>query len=355
MKKYAYLFLIILSACNKENLTPIDYQDDILFMSRRIFNSADWQMFVMNGDGTNQRLLTDTLINCGEAPAVSPDGRRIAFYNYDANRRYNLYVIDRNGQNLTRLVQSKFGLHSPVWSPDSKSLAYIKHHTHYAGSMYVYTINIDGRNEKQLTKDLNSGSPQYFPDGSGIVFASEDGIYKMAVDGGNKQLLTPKNKSLGCPRIAPNGQLIAMLSSDWAGSQIFVMNNDGSNLKQITSAVSPEHWDVGFPRDANSNPVWSPNSGKIAYESYETGKPQIFTINPNGTNKKQLTDMGIGNTEPMWTPDGQYILYSANRSVSAAQGVNYGREIAIMRTEGQLQTLLSNHVSDDINPVFLKK
>ena len=211
---------------------------------------------------------------------------------------------------------------------------------------------MDGSNEIRLTNQNDNFSPQYFSDNNSIIFSSSNntwsGIYKMNIDGSNKHLLTPQNKSFGDPKVSPGGNMISITSNDWNGSQIFVMNSDGSNLKQITFTVSSKYFDTGSPRDGNCNPVWSPNGDKLAYVSYENGSPDIFIINSNGTGNKRLTDTPLRDEDPAWTKDGNYILFSSDRNP------NVGFEIYIMRTEGQLQTPLTNYMGN-IYPTFIDK
>lgn len=191
------------------------------------------------------------------------------------------------------------------------------------------------------------------PDNHSIIFSSSNnswtGIYKMNINGSNKQLLTPQSKSFGDPKISPSENMISITSNDWNGSQIFVMNSDGNNLKQITFTVSAKYFDTGFPRDGNCNPVWSPNNDKLAYVSYENGSPDIFIINSNGTGNKRLTDTPLRDENPVWTKDGNYLLFSSNRNPDVAS------QIYIMGTEGQLQTPLTNYMGDNIYPAFIYK
>src|SRR5688500_19830287 len=105
MKRYFAAVLFILSSCNKEAaiympaiyMTPINAKGEILFISRRIPNSADWQMFLMNADGTNQRAVLNDLVRCAP-PVLSNSRTKIAFVTYDINFNYRLYVVDTNGQ-----------------------------------------------------------------------------------------------------------------------------------------------------------------------------------------------------------------------------------------------------------------
>src|SRR5688572_19720842 len=101
MKIYIVAAFILLLSCKKDNVddkTPIDATGEILYISRRIPNSADWQMFLMNTNGTDQRIVSNSLVRCAP-PILSNSGTKIAFTTYDNSNYYNLYIIDKDGQN----------------------------------------------------------------------------------------------------------------------------------------------------------------------------------------------------------------------------------------------------------------
>lgn len=356
MKKYIFVttVLFIFYSCNKNaavNMSPIDVEGEVLFISRRIPNSADWQMFLMNADGSNQRAVSSILVHCSP-PVLSNSKTKIAFTSYDSEFIYNLYVIGVDGQHQELLSTGKQFCGSPVWSPDDSKITFVKNDNSSGGTYDIYSINADGSNEVKLTDQNNNFSPRYFPDNQSIIFSSttnnQSGIYKMNTDGSNKRLITPQNKSFGDPQISPDGKMVSITSGDWDGSQIFVMNADGSNLKQITFTVSQITY-PGWPVEGNCNPVWSPNGKKLAYVSYENGSPDIFVINANGTGNKRLTNTPLRDESPVWTKDGNYILFSSNRNPNVAS------QIYIMRTEGQLQTPLTDYMGDNIYPVVIEK
>ncbi len=354
MKKCCFFLLVILSSCHKDNIVdmkPINTSGEILFISRRIPNSADWQMFLMNTDGTNQRAVSNHLVRCAP-PVLSNKGLKIAFTTLE-NFYYNLYVIDTDGQNEKLLAKAKQFCGSPSWSPDDRKIIFVKNDDLTSYDNHIYTIDVNGGNELKLTNQENNFSPKYLSDNT-IIFSSAvnynwSGIYKMNIDGSNKQLLTPANKSFSDPQISPDGSKISVTSNDQNGSQIFVMNVNGSGLKQLTFTVSPSWIDISYPRDGNYGPVWSPDSKRLAYVSYENGSPDIFVMNANGTGNKRLTDTPLRDESPAWTKDGNYILFSSNRNL------NVSSEIYIMKPEGQLQTPLTGYIADDIYPVFINK
>lgn len=123
MKKYFIAALVILSSCKKDeaiDMTPIAVQGEILFISRRLPNSAEWQMFLMNADGTNQRAISNSLVRCAP-PVLSTSGTKIAFTTYEDNE-YRLYVIDKDGQNQKLLAKGNQFCGQPAWSPDDSTL-----------------------------------------------------------------------------------------------------------------------------------------------------------------------------------------------------------------------------------------
>jgi TolB protein len=332
-------------------MTQIDAKGEVLFISRRIPNSADWQMFLMNADGTNQKAVSNSLIRC--SPLILSNGRnKVAFTTYDHNFYYNLYLIDIDGRNQKCLSKGKQFCGSAVWSPDDSRISFVKNDDNVCGTNDIYSIKVDGSDEIKLTNQNNNLSPQYSPDNKSLIFASSKnswtGIYKMSIDGSNKELFTPQNKSFGDPKFSPNGKMISITSNDLSGSQIFVITSNGNNLKQLTFTVSSRIF-PGTPPDGNCNPVWSPNNDKLAYVSYENGSPDIFVINSNGTANKRLTDTPLRDENPVWTKDGNYIIFSSNRKPNVAS------QIYIMRSKGQLQTPLTNYMSDNIYPTFIDK
>jgi TolB protein len=177
----------------------------------------------MNADRTNQRAVSNSLVRCSP-PALSNNGKKIAFTTYDNNFYYNLYIIDADGQNPKLLSKAKQYCGSPAWSPDDSRIVFVKNDNTVGGTSDIYSIKADGSDEIRLTSHQDNYSPQYSPDNKFLIYATSTnswtGIYKMNMDGSDKQLLTPKNKSFGNPKISPNGNMISITSHDKNGSQI---------------------------------------------------------------------------------------------------------------------------------------
>lgn len=165
----------------------------------------------------------------------------------------------------------------------------------------IYRMNADGSDLTRLT--LNSAEdnePDWSPDGSRIAFQSNrDGvneIYVMNEDGTNQTRITTMNRCFA-PQWSPDGTRIAFYTRIDYTNIIYTMNPDGSDLVQVTD-----------PALSGFHPYWSPDGSKIAFLSQRTN-PGIYTVNVDGSNPTLL----IGTTDFMyfaWSPDGTCLAIS---------------------------------------------
>ena len=169
-------------------------------------------LWIMNADGSNQQLVYSTSGFLGAwYPAFSPDGR-IAFSD-DSDGDYEVYVVNANGSNLQQLTNNTAHDYGVDWSPDGTKIAFNRERpgkltlnpahpgtnngSGNSGNGDIYVMNSDGTNQTRLTRHGNTDFyPIYSPDGSQIVFSRGNGnaansdIYKMNADGSNVIRLT---------------------------------------------------------------------------------------------------------------------------------------------------------------------
>ncbi len=154
-----------------------------------------FEIYSMNADGSNQTRLT-TNAAFDEAPSWSPDGNNIAFQtNRDGNRE--IYVMNADGTNQTNITNNAFNDLTPCWSSDGSKLAF---YSNRDLNFEIYVMNSDGTGQTRLTNNAaNDFAPSWSPDGSKLAFVStRDGnneIYVMNADGSGQTRLT--NNSAG--------------------------------------------------------------------------------------------------------------------------------------------------------------
>ena len=233
----------------------------ILFNSDR---SGNLQIYMMNSDGTSPLRLTNNLAN-DQAPALSPDGQKIAFIsNRDGNDE--IYLMNADGSSQQRLTHSVDDEAMPDWSPDGRHLVYTLRCNsleNCTGHQELYVIDIDGANPRQLTNTAyNAFLPAWRPDGGAIAFVL-----------GNQQ-----------------------------GSSIYYINAQGGSVLPLIDRA-----DINV-----SMPAWSPDGLRLAYVVWDvnTYQSELYVSNADGTQAHRLTRAGASINDPVWSPDSAWIAFS---------------------------------------------
>src|SRR5882672_823214 len=170
-------------------------------------------------------------------------------------------------------------------------------------------------------------------------------IYVMNPDGSDQRNITKSPASETRPAFSPDGTKIAFVR-DFNG--IFVMNPDGSGQTQILDGPS-----MGFRAGSISSfPDWSPDGKKIVFNGAMKGSPDgadIYVINADGTGLTRLTTDPADDACPAWSPDGKKIAFASIRD-RVPNEVNY--EIYVMNADGSNQTRITNNTKFDAGPAW---
>ena len=292
-------------------------------------------LFTVNPDGTDRSNLTDGLAGLSAGPQWSPDRSRIVFEGGPDGGE--IYVVNANGSGLRNLTNTPSGLglegaqeSGPRWSPDGSRILFRRTISlPPEGDQQetdLWTMSGDGLGQAQLTHTgtgrLGSGY-DWSPNGSSIAFASEpaglpEGVYVMNANGSNPTRLTGATTPSWGPDWSPDGEKIVFLA-DW---EVWVMNVNGSNQTPVATEADQ-------PGDLKDAPVWSPDSKKIAY-MYQYGvsttgrSSDIWTANPDGSGKVNVTNNALDNSSAVWSPDGSQItlVFGAGGSGPVIQVIN---------------------------------
>jgi Tol biopolymer transport system component len=262
------------------------------------------EIYVMNADGSEQRLLISNRGAFDGMPAWSPDGAQIAFASRDRGKDFDICVVRVSddllgieGKASTRLTDNDFDDLDPAWSPDGAQIAFYSKRGNYTE---IYAIAVDGTGERQLTDNqANDEDPAWSPDGEHIAFISRrDGdyeIYVMKPDGSDQRPLTDNDTNEWSPAWSPDGTQIAFVSDRNGERHLWVMGADGSNPRRLTDADYP--W--------NDDPAWSPHGTRIAFRSNRDGYVDVYVMNADGSSiPLQLTHNADIDQDraPTWRP-----------------------------------------------------
>jgi len=311
----------------------------MVFVSERDENE---EIYVWNADGSGQNRLTnnsdsDKDPSWGPTTASAPVetaeplatvGTRIVYASREPGYYSDIYVMDADGSDRTKIVDSPQLDGAPSWSPDGSKIAFVSGRDFAAHGNEIYTVDSDGTGVERLTEAPGfSLDPSWSPDGSKIVFKSNrnDNTYEIYItdaDGSNVTRLTFDNNYPEDPSWSQDGTKIAfsqIVSTSQGGSNrnIYVMDADGSNLVRLTDSL-----------EGDSGPSWSPDGSKIAFHSLRDRESssssdsnyEIYVMDADGSNQTRLTEGGeraTGNPSwdqyPSWSTDGTKIVFTSNR------------------------------------------
>ena len=313
-------------------IKPFEYSS-VAFIARITENSGEWSLCTVDKEGNNMRKIVDKTLTC-QKPVCSYSGTKLLFsaikadynnYSYE----YELYIVNVDGTGLTlidRISSKESGYFGGAdWFPDDSRIAYVRSYDDSWDKTRLILYKIADDTHTILPTEGNVCNPDFSPDGTKIAYCSSDetlysidvlgineNIYIMDINENKNQLIIENGAS---PKWSPSGEKIMYRTSGKdRSSQISVANADGTDQKQLTSTVSTEWWDTGFPRDGNSDPQWTPDGKKIVYVSYENDKPEIFIMDADGSNQTRLTEAGYRDESPIVTPDDKHIIFNSRLS-----------------------------------------
>jgi Tol biopolymer transport system component len=264
---------IIPGAWRDPSMTPpTPRADRVAFVSLR--ETGRFGVWLVDGDGSNLRRLTDGGGGSDEGPDVSPDRRSVVFGSTRSGS-FQIYSVGTDRTGLRQLTDFGFYTRSPRWSPDGRRIAF---YSNRDGTLDVYVMDADGSNVQKITGGY---APDWSPDGQKLVFVREvsSGIGQLFVHdltSGAEQQVTSDARNHQGPHWAPAGTRVTYMSEN----RVWVVDvESGQPPQALTDAGA-----LDFP------PAWSPDGRQMLFESSRSGGPaaNLFIMGANGSGLRQF-------------------------------------------------------------------
>lgn len=259
------------------------------------------------------------------SPAVSPDGRYLAYARYSERRAPEIHLVDL-ATGKDRVVKKRHLPSSISFSPDSRKFVYAASGGHGTYNVYndIYEFDIEKGRSKRLTFAARSTDPSYTPDGKKIIFVSQDkgtgalkyyDIESERIEDISLEVSKYDNGrfvQFATPAVSPDGRLLAVVSWQTVTTEPYPMGRwdlyvyDLRTGKIFAKLTDDSALDTG--------PAWDPGGRYLYYSSDRTGINNIYRIDIKGR-QTRLTNVLTGVFKPAVSPDGRtlYVEYYNGR------------------------------------------
>jgi Tol biopolymer transport system component/DNA-binding winged helix-turn-helix (wHTH) protein len=233
-------------------------------------------------------------------PAFSPDGSRIAFARWGTHRDSGIFSKQIGGENQIQLTNDEHD-RSPIWSPDGKTIAFSR----WADPDFaLFTVPAAGGAENKLdTRGVTSkrGELDWSPDGQWIAFNGGNALYLLSVRDGSLRPLTspPPSAEDRAPAFSADSNRVLFVRSRTGGipEEIRTVNVDRSEDALVT-AVTAEI--IGAPR-------WSADGNSVLFSSNFGGKAGLWRV--SATKRDSPIQISDSAAHPAIARQGQLLAY----------------------------------------------
>ena len=244
----------------------------------------------------------------------------------DGQTHSEVCTINPDGSDLRRLTEIPKRKDWPTWSPDKKTIA-------FGNANKLWLMDADGSNLRVLKEDFSFDlRTAWSPDGRKIAYGEIFAINIIDIHTKEEILLKLGQHLVKIKEVAwsPDGHQFAFAAdADLPTRDIYVVNVDGTDLRQLTQHPGEDR-----------NPAWSPDGRKIAFYSTRNESGGIFLMDADGKNIIELTNEG--ENTPSWSPDGKQMAVdvSPGPPLIGAEGIAIGRlpkipDIMVMDVDGR--------------------
>jgi uncharacterized repeat protein (TIGR03803 family) len=313
--------------------SPVSFSPDgkrLTFVRGDYPNRGDSGIFIANSDGTGEqqlaaRKLPDFFVPINfTGPSWSPDGRLVACAVTNTKSESRVIAVNvQDGKEEVLTPQPWPSIGRVEWLSDMSGLLMVARDKASTGAQ-IWQLSYPDGEARKITNDLNFyRDVNLTADASQLITIQTSGLINIwvvadgnpesaaqlptgnrnaSVEAGNPRQLSIGNVGYlgGNEGISwtPDGRIVFIFASGKQGD-VWIMNSDGSNSKQLT-----------FNAGNNHNPVVSPDGRFIIFTSGRSGQRNVWRMNVDGSDPKQLTN-GLVDFLPAISPDGQWVVYSS--------------------------------------------
>lgn len=221
-----------------------------------------------------------------------------------------LYDLEQGTQTFAPFQEiSGYTVQNAIWLPKLDAFLLQRVDTHQQTDLYLYDFS--GALIAPITVDsITEGDASVAPNSEEFAFVcvqNDLDICKAQLGGVGWVNLTNIRTREVSPLWSPDGQQIMFLSDAAGITNIWLMNPDGTNRRNVSGIT------LGTDLVVESNASWSPDGASILFESVRDENMEIYTVSPEGTDLQNLTNNPAADMNGVWSPDGSMVAFQSDR------------------------------------------
>jgi Tol biopolymer transport system component/predicted Ser/Thr protein kinase len=284
-----------------------------LVVSDEVRGQEPGGLFLLSAETGERRRLTSVP---SMSPALSPDGRRLAFLRFFLGSVRDVYLANLSEDlrplgEPTRLTFLNQALASPVWTPDGREILFSSG-GHFGQRSLWRIAALPGSSARPEPVGEDSALLAVSYSARRLAYVREfwdSDIWRIDLRGpgqpaGPPVRLISSTRNEFNPDYSPDGKRIAFASHRSGSQEIWVSNADGSSPVQLTSSGGP----------LTDNARWSPDGQSILFNSHAGGPMDLYLISPDGGVPRRLTSGPEVEAEARWSRDGKWIYFASDRT-----------------------------------------
>src|SRR3954447_24330022 len=288
-----------------------------------------------------------SLASAVPAAAAEPVNGRIAYTTFESSAdpdAGDLWTMNSDGSDRQPAVLDPRYDAQSDWSPDGTELVFrSRRNNRYQVSVVDLTVRPPRVTDVAPDRDGTQASfPTWFPNGQGFLYRRTNGpettrsdIWAMNLDGSDRHPVV----------VAPEDQFYPAYNPDMTKILFATAAPPGGRSIQVFDVATGQITTL-FDYSAasfDSGPAWSPDGREIAFESNLDGDMEIYVMNADGTNVRQITHNTIWDEGPAWSPDGKRLVFSHGAD-------DLHLDIFTMDADGTNQRQLTTYPGHDESP-----
>ena len=260
------------------------------------------------------------------------EGGVIVFSSNRADNNFEIYRVGADGQGLRRLTTSRdAGDRAPVLSPDGRRIAWEREVATSGGdvtAVEIWTMNVDGSDARAVVQNGSFNRVPSWGPGGEIVFQSRitgsDQIFRLAPGAADPVRLTTGGAADQYPRLSPDGDHVVFQSNRGLDFDIYVMDADGGNLRNLTNLPGDDRF-----------ATWSPDGATVIWTRFDEASFSfdLFALPAAGGDPSVLLATPFNELVPSISPDGRFVVYQTDRAppfglyIAPLSGTGEGRPL----------------------------